>query len=216
MKKTNDLPDDRGLPASGSANPQDSGLLRRGTLGLPAGSVAGFTMIEMLVIIAIITILVGLAIPGFSRWLPNYRLRGAARDLYSNFQLAKAGAIKERSEWAVKFTPGTNTYDVISGGADRTYSTAGDNVVQNTVTLPDYGSGVVFGYGSSTSNISGGAHTATITFASNEVVFNSRGTIAGTTGGYVYIQNSRNTAFVVGTWPSGAVVLRRWDGSTWQ
>ncbi|MGE5838513.1 MAG: Tfp pilus assembly protein FimT/FimU, partial [Deltaproteobacteria bacterium] len=44
----------------------------------------GFTTIELAVSIVIICILLGLAIPGFSRWIPNYRLRGAARDVYSN------------------------------------------------------------------------------------------------------------------------------------
>ena len=187
-----------------------------GDRSLPAGLMAGFTMVEVLVVMVILTILLGLAIPGFTRWLPNYRLRGAARDLYSNLQLAKAGAIKERSEWAVKFNPGTNTYQVISGGADRTYSTTADNVVQKEVKLPDYGSGVSLGFGNSTKNVTGGSLTTTVTFASNEVVFNSRGTIAGTTGGYAYIQNNRNTAFAVGTWPSGAVVLRRWYPSETQ
>ena len=187
-----------------------------GDRSLPAGLMAGFTMVEVLVVMVILTILMGMAIPGFTRWLPNYRLRGAARDLYSNLQLAKAGAIKERSEWAVKFTPGSNTYQVISGGADRTYSTTADNVVQKTVTLPDYGSGVSFGFGNSTKNVTGGSHTTTVTFASNEVVFNSRGTTTSTTGGYAYIQNNRATDFAVGTWPSGAVVLRRWYPSETQ
>ena len=176
--------------------------------GLPGDR--GFTMVEVLVVMVILTILMGIAIPGFTRWLPNYRLRGAARDLYSNLQLAKAGAIKERSEWAVKFTPGTNSYQIISGGADRTYSTTADNAVQKTVNLPDYGSGVSFGFGDSDENVAGTAHTTTVTFTGNEVVFNSRGTTTSTTGGYAYLQNNRNTAFAVGTWPSGAVVLRRW------
>lgn len=176
----------------------------------------GFTLIEVMIAMVILAILVGLGIPGFARWLPNYRLKGAARDLYSNLQLAKSGAVKERAEWAVKFTPGQNKYEIISGGADRIYSTKGDNVVQKTVLLPDYESGVRFGFGDSDENVDGGSHTSMVTFSDLDgdsnpvVVFNSRGTTTSTTGGYAYIQNDRNSAFAVGTWPSGAVVLRRW------
>ena len=46
----------------------------------------GFTLIELMVTIIILSVLLGLAIPGFSSWLPKYRLRGAARDIYSNLQ----------------------------------------------------------------------------------------------------------------------------------
>ncbi|MGD9076356.1 MAG: prepilin-type N-terminal cleavage/methylation domain-containing protein, partial [Desulfobacteraceae bacterium] len=55
---------------------------------------SGFSLIELLVIIVIIAILAAIAIPAFSAWLPNYRLRQAARDVYSNLQRAKVNAIK--------------------------------------------------------------------------------------------------------------------------
>jgi len=45
-------------------------------------------------------------------------LKGAVRELYSNLQLAKSGAIRDRSEWAVKFDAGGNSYQVVSGGPD--------------------------------------------------------------------------------------------------
>ncbi|MBW1668898.1 MAG: prepilin-type N-terminal cleavage/methylation domain-containing protein, partial [Deltaproteobacteria bacterium] len=44
----------------------------------------GFTLLELLVTIVIFGIIASIAIPGFSRWLPNYRLKGVARDIYSN------------------------------------------------------------------------------------------------------------------------------------
>jgi prepilin-type N-terminal cleavage/methylation domain-containing protein len=177
----------------------------------------GFTLIEVLVVIAILSILLTVAIPGFSRWLPNYRLKGAARDLYSNLQLAKMGAVKERGEWAVVFSAGSNRYQVVSGGADRSYSTTADNVVEKTVNLNDYGSEVAYGAGSATSGILGTSIADVISFQSPDdvVVFNSRGMINGN-GGYAYLQNSRKTVYGVGTWPSGAVVLRKWSGSTWK
>ncbi|MBW2342352.1 MAG: prepilin-type N-terminal cleavage/methylation domain-containing protein, partial [Deltaproteobacteria bacterium] len=54
----------------------------------------GFSFIELLVTIVILGIVALIAIPGFSRWLPNYRLRAATRDVFSNFQHARLTAIK--------------------------------------------------------------------------------------------------------------------------
>ncbi|MBN2032300.1 MAG: GspH/FimT family pseudopilin [Deltaproteobacteria bacterium] len=175
--------------------------------------VSGFTMIEVLVVIIILAILSSLAIPGFSSWLPNYRLKGAVRDLYSNLQLAKSGAIKERGEWAIVFDAGTNSYQIVSGGADRVYSNGGDDVEYKTVTLPDYGSEVSFGAGSATAPVGEGSITP---IPSKPIIFNSRGITTDEEQIFAYITNSRNTSYAVGAWASGSVILRKWNGSDWQ
>lgn len=64
---------------------------------------AGFTLAELMVTIGLLAILAGIAVPGFIRWIPNYRLRSAARDLLSSFQLAKVAAIKSGWNGAVTF-----------------------------------------------------------------------------------------------------------------
>ena len=71
---------------------------------------AGFTLTELVTIIAIIAVLTSIAIPTFSVWLPNYRLRSAARDLYSNLQMAKLGAVKQNKQWAVVFNQGSAVF----------------------------------------------------------------------------------------------------------
>jgi type IV fimbrial biogenesis protein FimT len=174
----------------------------------------GFTMIELLVTIILFGIMASIAIPGFSRWLPNYRLKGAARDVYSNFQLAKMEAVESRGECAVVFDSGNNRYQVVSGGADGLCSTAGDNVVVKTVTLSDYQSGVGFGHGSATKKAtpSGGSISDDISFNGDTVVFNPRSMINDTAGGYVYLENERDGAVAIGVWSTGLVVLRKWQG----
>jgi len=201
---------EKGLPAFGGA---------RGDQGSPAGSVAGFSLIELMVAIAIIAILMGLAIPGFATWLPNYRLKGAARDLYSNLQLAKSGAIKDRTEWAIRFTTATS-YEVWSARDPDTpnanagwnsFSTSDDTLIK-TVDLSGIGSGVEFGTGNSVPPAVTSAVTAD---SANPIYFNSRGFITSNAPIVAYMTNNKNRCYAVGALVSGAVVLRKWDGA-WQ
>ncbi len=64
----------------------------------------GFTLIEVLIVIAMIGILSAIAIPNYINWLPNYRLKGAARDLYSNMQKVKLEAVKRNTDVGIAFT----------------------------------------------------------------------------------------------------------------
>jgi type IV fimbrial biogenesis protein FimT len=76
---------------------------------------SGVTFAELMVVFAIIAILAAVAVPGFSAWLPNYRLKQAARDVFSRFQQAKFTAIKRNTNCAITFnqTVGGNSYDYV-------------------------------------------------------------------------------------------------------
>ncbi len=177
----------------------------------------GFTMIELLVAIVVLAILAAIAIPGFSRWLPNYRLKSATRDIYSNMQLAKLGTVRANANWAIVFDTGANSYFVCSDrGPDDSWPTTADNTIEKTVNLTDYESGVGYGSGNATKNATtaGGAlpgDNVSYTSPANVVVFNPRGTC---TGGYVYLENNKNTTtYAIGTRTTGVILLRKWNSS---
>jgi prepilin-type N-terminal cleavage/methylation domain-containing protein len=172
----------------------------------------GLTIIELIIVIAVMGIMAAIAAPNFLSWLPQYRLKSAARDLYSYLQWAKIGAIKSNKKWAIVFNADARTYEVCSGkGSDNSWG--GTNDVVKKVILSDYGSGVTFGKGSASDPIGGTFGNDFITYSSpkNVVVMNSRGT---GNSGYVYLTNASNiSCYGVGTRSSGVIILRRWIGA---
>ena len=99
----------------------------------------GFTLVEVMIAIAIIAILAAVAVPNIISWLPNYRAKAAARDMISNFQRAKMEAVKGNVDVIIQFTPGTYTdagqvgsYDIFVDDGSGAGGIAGDLIPNGT------------------------------------------------------------------------------------
>ena len=181
---------------------------------------SGVTLIELLIIIVVLSIMAGIAIPAFSAWLPEYRLKNAARDIYSTLQMAKSGAANANETWGVFFddsiSPGS--YSVWSFGPNRKWDDGeGDDVPHGVgIDLSEY-EGVDYGNGSAEENIQGEAFGRFITYVTpdNVAIFSSRGTASNL--GYVYLCNTKGSAYAVGT-PSqaGVIVMKKYHGGNWE
>lgn len=63
----------------------------------------GVTLIELVVVFVIIAIGAVLLVPNIGAWLPNYRLRGATRDIASTMRVAQMKAVSTNTEYRVSF-----------------------------------------------------------------------------------------------------------------
>jgi type IV fimbrial biogenesis protein FimT len=68
----------------------------------------GFTLMELMVVLAIVGVIMGLAVPNFGVYIRNSRLTGAANDLLGSIVLARTEAIKRQTPVAVCATDDAN------------------------------------------------------------------------------------------------------------
>jgi prepilin-type N-terminal cleavage/methylation domain-containing protein len=75
-------------------------------------SVAGFTLVEMMIVIAIVGLMVSVAVPNYLTWNQKYQLKDSVASLQANISLARMTAINNNITVTVTVTQATPTVPV--------------------------------------------------------------------------------------------------------
>ncbi len=175
----------------------------------------GFTLLELMVTVSLLAFMGMLAATSFDTgsWLAHHRLKGAAREMSTNMQKTRMNAVKENRNWAIVFDPANNRYCICSGsGADATWSTLADNVVEQVVSLSVHKSGLTYGFGTATVGAGGSGTSDPVTFVNDTVIFNPQG-LTSSLSGFCHLTNDQGGAFAVGARTSGSIIIRKWNGA---
>ncbi|MEE8400188.1 MAG: GspH/FimT family pseudopilin [Desulfobacterales bacterium] len=119
----------------------------------------GFTILELIVSVAILGILAGIAIPNYLTYIPKARLNGAARMVLVDLMAARMKAVKTNRKTQIVFID------------DHQYRMNDDADGNNTVDNPE---------GDATlRDIQSAYYDVTLSWTAGTVSFSSRGTTSG-------------------------------------
>lgn len=166
---------------------------------------SGHTLLEMVVVMAILAIGATVAVWGTNSLVPDLRLKAAVRNLKSDMHLARLTAIKQNSFIVSEFNTDHNSYIIYidDGGGDATKANnythdEGEKIFKSVRLHPQVN-----------------MYSAKFGSVSGKFAFNSRGTLDGLSGG-VYMHNRLKKFRGVAVSRIGKITIKAGaDGSDW-
>jgi type IV fimbrial biogenesis protein FimT len=95
---------------------------------------AGFTLLELMVVVALIGIMAAIAAPSLSKTVPRVKLRSAGQQLANDLQLARLRGISGNYKSQIVFNTGNSTYTrYLDNDRDGTFESGEEDIVNRTL-----------------------------------------------------------------------------------
>jgi len=170
----------------------------------------GFSLLELLVVVAVIVVLLTFTMPQIGRYWQVYQLDSATQTLTSNLEFARYSAISRGNLVTVSFYPAARYYELFED-ANGNGSRELDERLMGSFSLPAQvafsGAGLLGPPGNPTSPVSDA-----ITFNDDRLVFNSRGKIQNGMG-CIYLKTEFNDAMAISFNIAGRMKIYSWNPS---
>lgn len=105
---------------------------------------SGFTLVELMVVVAIVAITATLAAPNFAQMLANYRVRSAAEGILTALNFARAEAVRRNSPVSFSLSAGSSGWTVSQVSSTATLQTHSNNEPATSVTSGTAATAVTF------------------------------------------------------------------------
>lgn len=115
----------------------------------------GVTLMEMVIVVVVIGVIAGMAVPSFLTYMPKLKVKAYARDIVSELRLARSRAVTERRPYGVAFNLEKRAFAFFADTDPGGYSLS-----DSTIRIDSSGTSVKM---------------SACTFADNCVIFNSVG-----------------------------------------
>jgi prepilin-type N-terminal cleavage/methylation domain-containing protein len=154
---------------------------------------AGFTLVELLVVIGMIAIISAIATPSFIQWRENLQYKQAADGILAALRTAKSNAVTHNIQNRFECNTTGNRYRITQG--NRSYnSTTWATINQDWASVPN---GVILKTGDCTSN------------SDLNIQFNPNGTVTTGTNGTICVKDSSSEKYQIVVATSGRIEVKK-------
>lgn len=171
---------------------------------------AGLTLPELIVNLAIISVLTATTVPAVSKTIQTFKITGAARSIASQLTLSRMRAASSFTQGEVSFNTSNGSFQI------KLFNKTTNAFAPDSTGMQYLIPGITFGYGSITTP----AGTQTSIAQSTQIIFNSRGipvdNTGAPTGAYaIYLKNQVGQYYAVTVSVNSAIYIWRYNGSGW-